>query len=151
MALDSFFPIPIFDEQSVELQSGVFVIFPGEIAILRAFGFQDYADRVDTNTTRTEQSGCLEMLLFKETPLPKSRGCHDTFNFIEFAGAPLAAEKVRVGGCAVSISKCNNLMLWNIPGTYRFSMNDSTALGDARIYLQIISKDEFPWDSDIFI
>lgn len=152
MAVDSFFPIPIFDENSVEIQSGVFVINPGEVAILRAFGFADYADRVDTSTTRVSQSACLEMLLFKENPLPRSSGCQGDFiDWNDFIGLPLAAEKVRVGGCAISISKCHNLLLFNVPGTYRFTMNDDTAVGEARIYLQIISKTEYPWDSHLFV
>lgn len=152
MAVDNFFPRPIFDESSVEAQSGPFVVHPGEVAIIRAFDFADYADRVDTSTTRVSQSACLEMLLFKENELPESSGCRGDFlDWNAFAGLPLAAEKVRVGGCAVSISKCHNLLLLNVPGTYRFTMNDDTAVGNARIYVQIISKTEYPWDSDLFV
>lgn len=152
MAVDNFFPNPIFDESSVEIYSGPFVINPGEVAIIRAFDFADYADRVDTTTARVSQSACLEMLLFKENPLPLSPGCQGAFlNWNDFVGLPLAVEKVRVGGCAVSISKCHNLLLFNVPGTYRFTMNDDTAVGEARIYIQIISKTEYPWDSHLFI
>lgn len=152
MALDNFTPIPLFDELSVEEQGGVFVVLPREIAILRAFGFQDFVDRVDSSTARTEQSACLEMLLFKETPLPrKESGCGGIIDFNKYRGKLMAAEQVRIDGCSVGISKCNNLILWNIPGSYRFIMNDKTAVGEARIYLQIISKDEFPWNSNVFV
>lgn len=152
MTIDSFTPIPIFNENSVDTFGNLLVVEPGEIAIVRAFGFVDYAERNDNTTAKMPQSACLEMLLFKENALPKRQDCHmRVLNFNDYVGFLMAAEKVRVGGCAVSISKCHNLMLLNIPGVYRFIMNDITAVGNARIFYQIISDEEFPWDSDLFI
>ena len=63
----------------------------------------------------------------------------------------LSKETMRMNGCTFEISKCNNTMLLNIPGSYRFVMNDATAIGNARIYLRVFTKEEFPWDSKFFI
>ena len=153
MAVNSLFPVPLFDETSLGVDGNIFVLAPSQVAIIRAFGFEYYADRVDNTEARKPQSACMEMILFKEgNKLPGTSECGGyIIDLKRYVGEVMAIEQVRINNCSIGINKCNNLLLWNVPGAYRFVMNDQTAIGEARIYVQFITKTEFPWDSDLFI
>ena len=152
MALDKVIYVPLFTETSVAIDSPFFHVFPGDIALIQAFGFMDYKERADKTELQVPQVACLEMLLFKEGVIPtrKTNTC-PVMDLRQYQTHLLAKETMRMNGCTFEISKCNNTMLLNIPGSYRFVMNDATAIGNARIYLRVFTKEEFPWDSKFFI
>lgn len=151
MAIDKAIYVPLFTETSVSMESPFFTVFPGNIAMLQGFGFMEYAAREDNSTMRVPQYAYLEMLLFKEGTISQpSDGCpiRDLSMYQSFL---LAKEPLRKCGCMFELSKKNNIMLLNIPGSYRLIMNDMTAVGNARVYLRTYSKTEFPWNSKFFL
>ena len=54
-------------------------------------------------------------------------------------------------GQCVTLNAQNNHLLINTPGAYRLVLNDVTALGNVQIFVRTFTKDEFPWDSKLFI
>lgn len=152
MAVDKSIPVPLFTEMSVEVGSPFFHIFPGEVALVQGFGFQQYKTRVDNTERQVPQVACLEMLIFKEgVHMSRPAGTCAIMDLEHYKTELLAMETMRLNGCTYSISKKNNVMLLNIPGSYRFVMNDDTALGNARIFLRVFTKIEFPWNSPFLI
>lgn len=152
MAVDQSIYLPLFTELSVKLDGTFFHVFPGEIAMIQAFGFMSQKSRADKSEQAVQQVACLEMLMFKEGFIerPNDTRCR-IYDLDQYRTELLAREVVRINGCPVRISKSNNLLLLNIPGSYCFHMDDPTALGQVRIYLRKFSKDEFPWNSKFFI
>lgn len=152
MAIDKSIYVPIFTETSASVDSPFFTVFPGQVAMLQAFGFMDHKERVDQATRQVPQEACLEMLLFKETfkPTPQLGAC-PVMDLRSYQSQLLAREVMRHNDCAFSLSKCNNIMLLNIPGSYCFVMNDASALGSVHIYLRMFTREEFPWNSKFLI
>lgn len=153
MGIAQSFPVPLFDENSLSLQGDFFHVFPGEVAQIQAFGFADWKSREDSSTRQVPQVACLEMILFKEVVIPDNTDgdCTHIYSLDRFKSAVLAIETVRRNGCTFSVSKCDNMLLLNLPGSYRFVMNDLSALGTARIYFRVFNKDSFPWNSKFLI
>lgn len=152
MAVDKAIYVPLFSESSLAVESPFFTVFPGEVAHLQAYGFMDEKVRTDNTELRVSQKACLEMVLFKEEIVGKRDGSAcPIMDLKRFKSKVLAIETMRLNNKTFSLSKCNNTMLINIPGAYRFVMNDASSLGNARIYLRIFSHEEFPWDSKFFI
>lgn len=152
MAVDRSSPVPLFTEMSVETGSPFFHVFPGEVALIQGFGFQPYKTRLDSSERQVSQTACLEMIIFKEgVHISRDATMCTVMDLEHYKTEILAIETMRMCGCTYSISRKNNIMLLNIPGSYRFVMNDDAALGNARIFLRIFTKEEFPWDSPFFI
>lgn len=145
--------VPLFTELSTCVESPFFHVFPGQIAILQGFGFADYAYRNDKSTLRQPQMACVEMLLFKETFVPAAHCSADSplMDLRQFQTELLARECMRMNECAFALSKLNNILFLHIPGSYCLVMNDPCAVGTARVYLRIMTKDEFPWGSRFFV
>lgn len=152
MSLDKAIYVPLFTETSVSVDSPFFTIIPGEIAMLQAFGFADYASREDSTTLQVPQEACLESLLFRESVLPSHKfGVCQIMDLEKYRTELLAKETVCCNGNCFTLTASNNIMLINIPGTYRLVMNDGTAVGQARVYMRVFTKDEFIWDSKFFL
>ena len=145
--------VPLFTELSTCVDSPFFHVFPGQIAILQGFGFSDYAYRANKATMQQAQMAFVEMLLFKETfgPMVHCSADQPLMDLRQFQSELLARECMRMNGCAFALSKVNNIMFLHIPGSYCLVMNDPCAVGNARVYLRIMTKDEFPWGSQFFI
>lgn len=152
MATDRAIYVPLFTETSLAVDSPFFTVMPGEIAILQAFGFADVRHKEDPTELTVPQVACLEMLIFKEGVVPSRQvGTCSVMELSQFQAQLLARETMRRNGCMFSLSKCNNIMLLNIPGSYQLVMNDATAVGDARVYLRVATYDKFPWSSKFLI
>lgn len=151
MAIGNAIYVPLFTETSVDVNSPFFTVAPGEIALLQAFGFADYKDRVDNTEQQVPQEACLEMLLFKEGALPPQKGSCPVRDLDKYRTLLLAQETMMRDGCYYALSKQNNIMLINIPGSYRLVLNDGTAVGTARVYLRMLSHEEFPWYTPFMI
>ncbi len=151
MAVDKSIWVPLYGELSNDLHSPFFHVFPGQIAMLQAFGFARDKERVDQAELLQPQQACLEMVMFKETVNLPTNTCCPVYKLDNIGSEIIGRELMRRGNCVYSMSRCNNIMLLNIPGSYGFVLNDGAALGNLRIYLRTFSKDEFPWNSKFFI
>lgn len=145
MAVDKAIYVPLFTELSTSMESPFFYVAPGEVVQVMAFDFVQSKVR-EGNEREVPLVACLEQVLFKEVVAAKR-----VMSLKDYATDVLAIEPVQLHGCSFSLTSCNNMMLINTPGNYRFVLNDMTALGTARIYLRVFTKDEFPWNSKFMI
>lgn len=145
MAVDKAIYVPLFTELSTSMESPFFYVAPGEVVQVMAFDFVQSKAR-EGNEREVPLVACLEQVLFKEVVATKR-----VMSLKDYATDVLAIEPVQLHGCSFSLTSCNNMMLINTPGNYRFVLNDMTALGTARIYLRVFTKDEFPWNSKFMI
>lgn len=159
MAIGNEIYVPLFTEKSTDMASQFFHVSPGNIVQAQAFGFCKYKYRVDDTELQVPQVACLQQALFEEKVFLNAeqdrtdQKCHcpQVYSLKQLGSAVLALEQVYLNGCALAISACCNNILINIPGTYRFVMNDETALGNARVFLRTFTREEFPWPSKFFI
>lgn len=151
MAIDKSIYVPLFSELSATMDSAFFHIHPGDVAMLQGFGFQEFKHREDNTELRVEQAACLEMLVFAEDIIEQEEHPCPIMDLRKYQASLIAREIMRVKGCPVSISRGNNIMFLDIPGSYCFTMNDGTALGNARIFMRMYSKSEIFWKSNLFV
>jgi len=146
------FPIPLLDDQSQSVESRMFHVFPGQVAVVRAYGFMPYKERVDDTETQVTQVACLQSVIFEESALPDYDSCQGLIvDFSKYKGQVKELDYVYLDGCGVEVSACNNHILINIPGSYRFVLNDETAVGMARIYVTIMDRGVYTWESKLFV
>lgn len=142
--------VPLVTEHSETVESPFFWVFPGEIVIAQAFGFACSAAREDTTERLVPQEACLQMVLFKESrPAPPPDGCPcvRVYSLKKVTAKVIAIDDVMLDGCCVCLSARGNLMLINVPGAYRFVLNDASALGSARIFLRAVRASDIPHNS----
>lgn len=139
MALVRALPTPLYTEKSQSVESPVFFVTPGEIVLIQAFDFASAKVKVDEHDLGGAQLAKLQQILFKEE-------VDETVQDLRrFNAEVLAINDVLIDGCCITVCKENNVMLINVPGAYRFVLNDPTAVGTARLYFRTFTKDEFPW------
>lgn len=91
---------------------------------------------------------CLHRLIFEYNPakpiaLEPCTCCDFMFEFSD-SWSTVYDEPVRINGKPVALTKCNNTMLLSLPGTYYFHLNDTTAIGQAQVWIDIYKKEELP-------
>lgn len=139
---------PLWIEDNPTVDSAPFVVKPGEAALVVATGLLAHRVRVSQEEFDEPQVACLSRLISSPvgvvkrvdvSPCPK---CTGMFDFASTGGFPLVEVPVMVGGCRWTISACNNFRIIAIPGTYRFHLNDETAVGEAQIYVDIYKLEQ---------
>lgn len=142
----------IFDEHSSSVSSTPIYIAQGDIGIFQAFGFADYREPNTDDEAEVPQLACVNMLLLKEADLPGFEYCtSSTIDLSKYVGQVMVEETLSSDDCRFSLSACNNFMMINIPGSYRFVLNDDAAVGVVKIYWRTMPKDVFRWDSRFFM
>lgn len=149
MALDKASPRVLMDELYQDIYSDIFTVMPGQIVIVRGFGFVEHT----SERPIIDQHACLHMMLFKDVKLPEFNGCSmPLFKLEDYPGVLLVEDEIRTfGGCTWKLSKCHNVILIDIPGSYRFVLNDPNAVGYVRIYANEFTHNEFPRYSNLFV
>jgi len=149
MAVVKAIPSIIYDEHSKEVESKLFVVDPGMIAQVIGFGFACTRNKVDEGERTVPQMAKLQqVVLFEETVSNRTKQC---VNIIDKKAKIVASDDVMICGECVTLTARNNILLINVPGVYRFVLNDITALGNVQVFLKSYSLGEFPWDSKLFI
>lgn len=146
-------PIQLYHSKSKLVESPVFFVTPGEVLQLQAFGFACDRTKLDQEERTVPQIAYLEQLMFKEGTLESTEtknNCQCT-RLYDKTTELLASEKVMICGHCVTLSAQNNHLLINTPGAYRLVLNDVTALGNVQIFVRTFTKDEFPWNSNLFV
>ena len=153
--IDKSIYIPLFTEKSKSVESPFFHIFPGSVVVARAFDFDcTRTPMSEDEFTNTPVKACLEQVMFREDfdddPSGQNRGI-TVYDMKFYVTKLLAISPVVKNGCQLSLSADDTVMLLNVPGSYRFVLNDQASVGNARIYLQSFSHEEFPWNSKFFM
>ena len=153
MAVTKAKPIALFHDKSKNVESPIFFVQPGEVVQVQAFGFSCEREKLDPSERTVPQVAYLEQIMFDEVILPSTEvknNCCCT-KLYDKTTEILAANEVIICGECVMLSARNNHLLINIPGAYRFVLNDVTALTNVQVFLRTFTRDEFPWNSSLFV
>lgn len=141
--------IPLWEDGNNTPDSFVFTLKAGEVALLTASGFA--ARRVKTSASEMDgpQMACLRRLIFDCIPgevvaLEPCSYCDFMFAQGDMTKSIACDEAVNVNGNALGLSLCNNTLLLALPGSYYFHLNDTTAIGQAQIWIEKYKADELP-------
>lgn len=145
MALDKATQQILFSPTSKGQESNIFIIDPGQVVVLRAYGF-DCFKASSPGQLKVPQVACLMSLLLEDEPAELlSGGCGvHLLDITKSRIKVLETENMRINGCGVTMSKDNNTLLLDIPGVYQFFMDDPYAVGNVRIYYNAYGRDAFP-------
>lgn len=134
----------LFDENTDQVYSPGFVVAPGVVAVIRAWGFTKAKKNPNPGEPKSNIAMAeIEQLYFGEIGQPGMDQCHgdisDLIPSIDIG--TVFAETVTQGGLW-SISACNNLVVISVPGAYRLVLNDPGHLGQVKINMVRYSKDD---------
>lgn len=146
----------LFSPESKSVESPAFYVSAGTIVQLQAFNFMNFASRADKSERQVPQVACLEQILFKQgvrldLPVSDPTSGPQLFDLRQYSTEVLAKNQVIIHGCPLSIGACNNQIFLNMPGAYRFVLNDQNAVGIAQLYMRVYSSADFPWYSRMFM
>jgi hypothetical protein len=131
-------PYPVFSENSSERASQVFYVNKGWHAEFLALNFASRLVRPDPQRPMVNQAACLYRVLYKEFVLPepdKDQCGGGILDLTRYRPEILAEVPLITAGCPWSLSYCDNYRQLDIPGTYRFVLNDPEAAGVVSIYM----------------
>lgn len=142
--------IPLWLPDNNTLDSSVFRICPGQVALLVATGFKRYKVRTDPAAFQSPHLACFHRVIVDyETKLVGSLEPRTTCDYLYEITQTLTHEIDTVlwsNGCLMSIGGCNNIKLFAIPGSYYLRLNDVTSLGEAQVWIDLYKADELPLD-----
>lgn len=126
--------------------SSLFVVQPGKCVLLVAIGFDEFATQTEASV-RVNQMVCVERVMHELVPgalKPISCDCDWVFNYDRPLAREISSEAVSVGGCHWTMSKCDNVGIVGLPGTYRLRVNDSTATDHIQVYAEQFDASQIP-------
>lgn len=140
--------VPLWQSDNDTPDSSVFTIRSGDMALLVATGFAPKRTRTGPAEMESPQFACLHQLIFADSnsrtiALEPCSACDYVY---DIAASDIAAydEPVYVNGQPWGLSKCNNTMLWALPGTYYLHLNDTTGIGKAQVWVEAFPVGKLP-------
>lgn len=131
----------LFDDASTNVYSRAFIVSPGGIAVLSAWGFSLYAKAIPGSVPKnTPQLAIVQKMAFDKGIYPNGNACGNDDGLIS---EPKYSYVEDVTKCGLwSLSACNNIVVLSLPGTYRLQLNDEAAIGNVFISLTRYSHQE---------
>lgn len=141
--------IPLWQNGNETQDSPIFTIDVGKVAVLFATGFAAKRVRVSETELDGPQFACLRRVIFDCAPgvvvaLEPCSYCDYLYEQGSLTKSIICDEGVYVNGNALGLSKCNNLMVLGLPGSYYFHLNDTTAIGKAQIWVEMYNIADLP-------
>lgn len=132
----------LFDDGSTDVTSRAFIIAPGSVGILSAWGFKATKEVLGPNEPRSaQQLAIVQKLAFPYGAFPDGNACKQSDSPLIVTPDYTYAEDVTQCGLW-TLSSCQNLVAMAVPGTYRLQLNDAGALGTVFISLTRYSQSE---------
>ena len=153
MAVIKYKPKALFHCLSKSVESPLFYIQPGEVLQAQAFGFACSRTKLDDSERAVPQVAYLEQVMLDEALMDSTENKNNCCctKLYDKTTKIIAAEEVMICGHCVMLSANNNQLLLDLPGVYRFVLNDVTALTNVQIFLRTFTKQEFDRNSSLFI
>lgn len=132
---------PLWQPANETQNSDVFCVCHGQVALLFATGLKDHRVRASAEDVDGPQEFCIKRLAFPNPDIdlfmttPPAGACDYVWDWRR-ASVETAEEAVATHGCCWSMSKCNNLAIVGVPGSYYARLNDSTAVGTAQLFIE---------------
>ena len=145
-------PYALFDENSISAESIPFFISPGMLAEFMLFDLSDEPRQLEPGTFKVCPAVCLNQLVLGEgVELPQPSLCDGLIvDLSKYPGVILAEGPIKTDCCQWSLSSGDNRRFLDIPGTYRFVLNDLTLAGWFRLYMRAWPKSDFNRPSGLF-
>lgn len=140
--------IPMWQSTNNTPDSLVFTLHTGEVALLEATGFSRKRTRTTQSEMESPQFACLHRLIFEydsgSSIALEPCTCCDYMYEIGSTNTKIYDEPVYLHGKPLGLSKCNNTMVWALPGSYYFHLNDTTGIGQAQVWIDVFKSEELP-------
>lgn len=143
--------IPMWQDGNNTLDSLVFTLRPGEVALVVATGFAKHRTRTTDTEFDSPQIACLHRIILEPNltsgvvALEPCSCCDFAYEFNPRAELVVVYdEPVYVNGRVFGLSKCDNTQVLALPGTYYFHLNDTTAIGNAQIWIDVFKPGTLP-------
>ena len=131
----------LFDDASTSEYSRAFIVSPGSVAVLSAWGFDQYIKTPDERQPRNiPQMAVVQKMAFDKGIFPDGLACSADSGLITTAAYSYVEDVTQCGLWA--LSACNNTVVLSLPGTYRLQLNDAAAVGTVFISLTRYSQQE---------
>jgi hypothetical protein len=132
----------LFDDGSTDPYSRAFIVAPGTVAVLSAWGFSQFKTDLAPHEPKTiPQQGVIQKMAFPFGDFPDGNSCNQGESALLVDPPYTYVEDVTQCGLWV-ISACRNLVAIAVPGTYRVQLNDMAAAGTVFVSLTRYSQKE---------
>jgi hypothetical protein len=129
--------LTLYDAGSRDAWSPMFVLRPGWMAVIRAFGFGRERVWPNPGGRSVIQAACLSQVILRAADVPAvADGCGFTALSPDSYGDVLAEGPVVHDGCQVAVSACDSIVGLEWPGIYRLTLNDPDALGTVQVFME---------------
>lgn len=133
--------IALWDDSNDTLLSSYFEIPEGKVGLLFGVNFAEEIVR-DTGQFETEQAVCVHKVYLTIDNLPQEVGCGGVLDFDKFDVKPYVDEEVLTCDGAWQLTKCHNIGIIGVPGTYQLKLNGrATDDGKPQVYLELHDVD----------
>lgn len=125
--------------------SSVFFVPPGQCCILYATGLAAERFRTSAEEFVSPQSVCVKRLIHEfKSPTLINLQCNWIFDIDNTCAEEISDQLVQTNNGVWSLSMCCNIGIIGVPGTYRLELNDTTAIGVAQVYAELIQANKLP-------
>ena len=114
--------IPLWTDDNDTLSSSYFEIPEGKVGIIFGVNFAEEIVR-DTGAFITEQAACVHKVYLTVNNLPQEVGCGGVLDFDKFDVQPYVDEEVLTCDGPWQLTKCHNIGIIGVPGTYQLKLN----------------------------
>lgn len=138
---------PLWTDDNHTADSAAFTVRPGEAALVVATGLLPQRVKTDAKEFDSPQLACLSRLIpiaettIRTTVVSPCPQCASSQAYERIESSTVEVP-VLIDGCRWQIDACNNIRILALPGTYRFHLNDETAVGEAQIYVEIYKLEQ---------
>lgn len=127
------------------VHSSVFFVPPGQCCLLYATGLAAERYRASAEEFAAPQCVCVKRLIYEfKSPTLVNLQCNWIFDIDNTCAEEISDQFIQTNNGTWSLSMCSNIGIIGIPGSYRLELNDSTAVGVAQVYAELIQVDKLP-------
>ena len=136
--------VPLYEATNDTVFSSVFDVAPRKVCVLFVSGLAKHKVRVDQKEIVSPQAVCIRRLIFDYIPLLKPTACDWVFRMSDIQENKIVDQVVTSIHSCWQLTRCNNLGIIGVPGSYRRELNDVTAIGKVQVYAEMFDADAFP-------
>lgn len=136
--------VPLWSETNQTLFSDIFNVPPAHVCILTAVDLKLYKVRASADDIAGPQTVCIRRLLHGFDGIRPSVGCGWVYDAETLAAMQLSDTLVHTCTLPWQLTSCRNIGIIGVPGHYRLEMNDSTMVGVAQVYAELLDMKTIP-------
>lgn len=135
---------PLWSPLNKTQYSSVFAVFPGQCCVLHAAHLEEWKVRQEAQEILVPQTICVRRLIHEYKDIPREDcPCNWIFDIKAVYAELVDDHPVITCNGPWQLTRCRNLGIIGVPGTYRLELNDVTAIGEAQVYAEIFDLSSF--------